>query len=181
MSHPSLQDRVTRLDNARWHGNAFTVPRTLIVMHTNEGGTFASSIEYLNTTTDKQASYHYGIEKDGRILRMTDSGLVAWHAGDSAWPNPIRATPGNQRPNGGRSVNGHAFGVCWASQNGEKVTDAQIESALWLCGFLMGLHHIPVEMVRGHEDVSPGRKSDPGAAMKMDEWRALLTNYLATA
>jgi N-acetylmuramoyl-L-alanine amidase len=179
MSHPNLQDRVTRLDCAVHHGGPFVKPRTMIIMHINDGGTFASSVLYLNTTTDKKASYHYGIEKDGRILRMTDSGLIAWHAGDSAWPNPVRATPENpDKPNGGASVNDHAFGICWASQ-GELITDAQIESGLWLCDFFMGLHRIPVNMVRGHLEVSPGRKQDPGSAMDMDEWRALLTKYQA--
>lgn len=181
MSRLDLQDRVTRLDSARWHGAPFTKPRTMIIMHINEGDTFASSIEYLNTTTDKKASYHYGIEKDGRILRMTDSALVAWHAGDSAWPSPLPATHANpDRPNAGRSVNDHAFGICWASQ-GERITDAQLESAQWLCGFFMGLHRIPVDMVRGHEEVSPGRKTDPGTAQPMDEYRALLTQYLVIA
>lgn len=179
MSHPSLQDRVTRLDNAKWHGGPFVSPPSMIVMHINDGDTFASSIEYLNTTTDKKASYHYGIEKDGRILRMTDAALVAWHAGDSAWPNPVRATKQNpDRPNGGKSVNGHALGICWASR-GEPVTDAQIESALWLCTLYMVPNRIPVELVRGHEEVSPGRKFDPGSAQPMDEYRALLTKYQA--
>ncbi|MCU1384988.1 MAG: hypothetical protein JWL71_3685 [Acidobacteria bacterium] len=181
MSHPSLQDRVTRLDNARWHGGPFTKPRTMIVMHINDGDTFASSIEYLNTTTDKKASYHYGIEKDGRILRMTDSGIIAWHAGDSAWPNPVRATAGNpDRPNGGASVNDHAFGFCWASR-GEAPTDAQLESAFWLCDFFMGLHGIALDMVRGHDEVAPGRKQDPLPAIDMNEFRALLATYRTLA
>ena len=181
MSHPSLQDRVTRVDSARHHGGPFTQPRTMIVMHINAGGTFARSIAYLNSTTKKKAAYHYGIEKDGQILRMTDSGLIAYHAGDSAWPNPVRATPSNpDRPNGGLSVNSRSFGICWASR-GEKISDEQIESALWLCGFLMGLHRIPVGMVRAHSEVAPGRKFDPGSAQPMDEFRALLANYMALA
>lgn len=84
------------------------------------------------------------------------------------------------RMRGGEGVQG-PFGVCWASQ-GEKITDAQIESALWLCGFLMGLHRIPVNGVVAHREVSPGRKTDPPpSAIDMDEWRALLANYLVLA
>jgi N-acetyl-anhydromuramyl-L-alanine amidase AmpD len=178
MSRPNLQDRVTRLDCAIYHGGPFPDVPTILVMHINDGGTFASSILYLNTTHDKKASYHYGIEKDGRILRMTDPGLVAWHAGDSAWPNPIPATAENpDKPNGGASVNHRALGICWASQ-GEPITDAQIESGLWLCDLYMQLYGIPVENVRGHLEVSPIRKSDPPpSSIVMDEWRALLTKH----
>ena len=181
MTHPSLQDRVTRLDSAKWHGGPFPAKPSMLVMHINDGDTFASSIEYLNTTTDKKASYHYGIEKDGRILRMTSPDLVAWHAGDSAWPHPVPATPDNpDRPNGGASVNKRAVGICWAS-HGEAITDAQIESGLWLCNLYLRANDIPIDMVRGHEEVSPGRKTDPGAAMGMQEWRALLTQYQVDA
>jgi len=171
MSHPSLQDRVTRLDCAVHHGGPFPAPPSMIVMHINDGDTFMSSVLYLNTTTDKKASYHYGIEKDGRIIRMTGPALVAWHAGDSAWPNPIAATPDNpNRPNGGASVNKRALGICGASRC-ERITDAQVESGLWLCHLYMLGNEIPVELVVGHLEVAPGRKSDPGSAMAMDEWR----------
>lgn len=181
MSHPNLQDRVTRLDCAVHHGGQFPVKPSMIVMHINDGDTFMSSVLYLNTTTDKQASYHYGIEKDGRIIRMTSPDLVAWHAGDSAWPHPVPATPDNpNRPNGGASVNHRSFGICWASK-GEAITDAQIESGMWLCNVYMRANDIPVDLVRGHEEVAPGRKTDPGSAQSMDEWRALLTQYQADA
>lgn len=183
MSHASLQRLVTRLDNAVHHGGPFGVQPDLIILHINEGDTFASSIEYLNTTEDKQASYHYGIERDGAIGRMCDPALIAYHAGDSAWPNPVRATPANpDHPNAG-SVNHRAIGICWAnSGNGEQLlTSAQLESAHWLCALFMGLHGIPLERVRGHYEIAPGRKRDPLPAIDMDTYRALLTTYLRTS
>jgi N-acetyl-anhydromuramyl-L-alanine amidase AmpD len=176
----SLQDRVVHLDNAKHHGGLRTYAVSLIVMHTTEGGSGRSTIEYLNTTTDKTASYHYIIERDGTILRMLRPNMVAYHAGDSAWPSPIKATPTNQKPNGGRSVNRVSVGISWANQ-GEPLTDAQLESALWLCGVLCKDYGVLVDSVRGHYEVAPGRKTDPKRVQDMTEFRALLTNSLREA
>lgn len=143
----------------------------MIIMHTTEGGSALSTIQYLNTTKDKDASYHYIIERNGTIYRMCDPNLVAYHAGDSAWPNPIPATPTNQKSNGGHSVNAISIGIAWANLTPEKLTDAQMESALWLVPLFMAMHNIDAEFVRGHYEVSPGRKTDPKPAMEMDEFR----------
>jgi N-acetyl-anhydromuramyl-L-alanine amidase AmpD len=179
MSRPSLQDRVVHLDNAVHHGSLREQKISLIVMHCTEGGTAKSTIDYLNTTTDKTASYHYIIERDGTIYRMCRTNIVAYHAGDSAWPNPVKATPANpDKPNGGKSVNRESIGIAWAHQGKEILTDAQIESALWLCGFHMDENLIPPSCVVGHYEISPGRKPDPLPAMDMKEWRALLLNYV---
>lgn len=178
MSRPSLQDRVTRLDNAVHNGGLRPGSPTMIIMHATDGDSARSSITYLNTTADKQASYHYLIDRDGSILRMLAPTQIAYHAGDSAWPNPTPATPQNpDRPNGGKSVNRTSIGIAWANK-GEPLTDAQLESALWLAGTFATQYRIPVERVRGHYEVSPGRKPDPMPAMDMDEFRALLTHYL---
>lgn len=174
----SLQDRVTHLDNAVHNGGLRSRPVTMLIMHATEGGSARSSIDYLNTTTDKDASYHYLIDRNGDILRMTRANIIAYHAGDSAWPNPIRATPSNQKPNGGRSVNAISIGVAWAN-DGEPLTDAQMESALWLADFLMTEYTVLLDNVRGHYEVSPGRKSDPLPAQAMPEFRALLQAYRA--
>jgi len=179
VSRPNLQSRVLHLDNAEHHGSLREGKPDLIVMHCTEGGTALSTIDYLNTTHDKTASYHYIIERNGAIYRMTNPVIVAYHAGDSAWPNPIAATSDNpDKPNKGASVNKRSVGIAWAHQGKEVLTDKQIESALWLCGFLMDSYSIPPSRVVGHYEVSPQRKIDPQPAMEMREWRKLLTNYL---
>lgn len=182
MSPPSLQSRVEHLDNALHHGglrDAAVV--TMLIWHASEGDeSAADTVHYLNTTQDKTASYHYVIDRDGGITRMTNPILVAYHAGDSAWPNPIRATPANpDRPNGGRSVNAISIGICFANNGrntGEAITDAQRESGLWLAGSLADDY--PIARHLGHLEVSPGRKVDPGPSLDMDEWRAAIAAYL---
>ena len=170
---PSRQSKVVHLDNAVHKGGRRPDSDiTLIVMHaTGADSTGMASIRYLNTTHDKKASYHYVIERDGKILRMTPTNLVAWHAGDSAWPCPVRYPPGNE----GHSVNKCSVGISWANDDvGEALTDEQVESGLWLCHVLMSQLGIPASRVVGHYEVSPGRKPDPRKAMSLREWRQML-------
>lgn len=176
MTHPSLQDRVVRLDNAVHHGGPRDRSRIdLIVMHATAGGSAMSSIDYLNSTTDKQASYAYVIDRDGIIYRMCPPAVIAYHAGDSAWPTPKRYPPGNHS-----SVNPHSLGIAWANwDDGEALTPKQTESGLWLCSVFIRDPGVPVERVVGHYEVSPGRKSDPEPAIPMEVWRDQLTYYLA--
>jgi N-acetylmuramoyl-L-alanine amidase len=185
MSHPSLQDRVVPLDNAVHHGGLRAdVDVTTLLLHASEGSESAQgTIEYLNTTGEKTASYNYVIDRPGTIYRMARPNIIAYHAGDSAWPNPVRATPANpERPNGGRSINRVAIGICWANNarnTGEGLTPEQLESGLWLCATLARQH--PIAHVLGHYEVSPGRKVDPLPAISMDTFRQLLTAYQVAA
>ena len=176
-----LSDRVTHQDSSVHHGGLRPNSSVqMLIMHTTDGDSAQSSIDYLNTTDDKTASYHYVIDRDGSIIRMTNPNLIAYHAGDSAWPNPVKATAANpDRPNGGRSVNRISIGIAWANK-GEPLTDAQVESGLWLCGTLATEYGVLTTSILGHYQVSPGRKTDPLPAQDMDEWRRLLTNYMAS-
>lgn len=149
----------------------------LIVMHATAGESAMSSINYLNQVADKVASYHYVIDRDGLIYRMCPVTTVAYHAGDSGWPNPVSYPPGN----GGRSVNAQSVGISWANRDdgSEPLTRPQVSGALWLCAIYVGAGYVSTSRVVGHRDVSPGRKSDPTpSAMPMDVWRALLSLYL---
>lgn len=183
MSHPSLQDRVRHADSAVHHGGLrASTDVTMRLWHATEGPQDADGIiEYLNTTEDKSASYHYLIDRDGTIVRMTRPNLIAYHAGDSAWPNPIPATRENpDRPNGGRSVNRVSIGIAFCNdgaETGEAITPAQIESALWLAAAIDEDYAIVRDL--GHLEVSPGRKIDPGPSLSMNEWRAQLAAYFA--
>lgn len=166
------QSRVHRLDNGVHHGGQRERDSiNLIVAHATAGDSAMSSINYLNTTTDKKASYHYCIDRDGLIYRMLPIETIAWHAGDSAWPSPQRYPPGN----GGKSVNANSIGIAWANKDdGEQLTKEQVESGLWLFRFWMDTLGIPPSKVAGHYEVSPGRKTDPRPAMTGKEWRSML-------
>lgn len=163
---------VQRLDNAVHHGGVMVIDPALIVWHTTNGGSARSSIDYLNTTADKVASYHYLIDRDGTVLRMTEPSLIAYHAGDSAWPSPKHFPPGNHD-----SINRLSLGIAWANK-GEPLTVQQKASGLWLAKFYCAKYGLtPLQMI-GHYECSPGRKTDPMPAIHMDDWRQQIREYL---
>lgn len=175
----SLQSRIVPVDYARWHGGQRELGDIqYIIAHATIGGSFTSSMKYLNTTEDKKASYHYGIERNGDIPRMLYPTWIAWACGDSAWPNPIRATPANpNRPNGGHSLNPISMSIAFANLgDGEQLTPAQLESGIWIFRFWMDKLKLPPSRVLGHYEISPGRKDDPQTSgLDMKEWRRTLS------
>lgn len=188
MPHASLQSRVVHLDDAAHHGGLREASDvTMLLWHASEGDESAQgTIHYLNTTEEKTASYTFVIDRDGMIYRMARVNLITYHAGDSAWPNPVHATRENpDRPNGGHSVNRVSIGICFANNarnrgvDADPITEAQRESACWLASVLMDQY--PIARSLTHAEVSPGRKVDPGPAISGDEIRAMLDAYLAAA
>lgn len=170
----SLQSRVIKLDNAKYHGRGRQRSDIdLIVMHCTGGASAHSSITWMNRhpiPAGSKTSYHYIIDRDGTIYRMCQPELVAYHAGASKVPRVQTSSS---------SVNPHSLGIAWANlNNGEPLTQAQVESALWLCSVFIDQCNIPIDRVVGHNEVSPGRKSDPAPAVGMDEFRGILRNYL---
>lgn len=169
---------VVRLDNAVHHGGTRVIDPSLIVWHTTDGDSAQSSIDYLNRTDDKVASYTYVIDRDGTIFRMTPVELVAYHAGDSAWPNPIAATKENpNRPNGGKSINRISLGIAWANK-GEPLTLQQKAAGLYLAKIYCARYGLTASQMIGHYECSPGRKVDPRPAIAMDDWRQFLRTNL---
>jgi N-acetyl-anhydromuramyl-L-alanine amidase AmpD len=173
----SLQSRVRKLDNARYHAGPRTEPILYLIYHATEGDSAESSIGWLNRDLtpeehNRKASYHYIIDRDGSIVRMCDPQLVAYHAGDSAWPSPAYYPPGN----GGHSLNAWSVGIAFANRgDGEPLTPQQLESGLWLST----VWNVPLARVRGHYEIAPGRKFDPAASLNMDDWRQLVARYRA--
>lgn len=183
----SCQALVRRCDPPKHHGGPRSLDDvTLIVMHCTAGGSAMSSIDYLNTTDEKVASYHYVIDRDGLIYRMCAPDVIAYHAGDSQWPGPALYPPGNvyhdeDGDTHHHTVNQKSIGIAWANldDGSEALTGAQITSALWLCGLFLATTSAKVSAnVRMHREVSPGRKSDPTpAVMPGDLWRQLVALY----
>lgn len=173
---------VTRLDNALWHdGPRSLVEVSLFVWHTTRSReSFRDSMHYLNTTTEKKASYHYGIERDGEIIRMLPVEKTAWACGDSAWPHPIPGDGTEEcRPNHGASVNKISISACWANDDSEKLTVQQIAAGLWLSKVYWARLNIPVSHFLGHKEVSPRRKVDPNAVdFTMDGFRRQLSAFI---
>lgn len=185
----SLQYRVTRLDNARYHGGPRDMAdvRYFIVHKTasDKTSTAQGIISWMNShlrareKPPRKVSYHYVVDRDGSIWRMLAPENIAYACGDSAWPNPVVWTPSNPKPNGGRSLNRISISAAFVNDNvGEKVTPKALESMEWLAHFWINDRRVNIRgpsAVLGHYEISPGRKFDP-RTLPMEDFRALLTD-----
>lgn len=167
-------------------------PRYL-VLHYTAGRSLESSVASLCTKKPSgNASAHVVLGRDGRIVQLAPFDVVTWHAGISAWDGLSglnahsigiemdnagaldrvggqylswfrQAYPDDQvhvaaHPHGGPVRGWHAY------------TGAQIERAIELAELLVATYGL--QEVLGHEDIAPGRKSDPGPAFPMAAVRA---------
>lgn len=164
-------------------------PRYLI-MHYTAGRSARESIDWFLNKNAK-ASAHIVIARDGTITQQVAFNRVAWHAGESRWQDLIglnRYSIGIELDNAGRLTRqgtnwrawfGGAYGdedVVVAAHKHESAPsgwhsypEPQLAAATQLARLLVQLYEL--RDVLGHEDISPGRKSDPGPAFPMASFR----------
>lgn len=103
---------------------------------------------YFQSIRGLQVSAHFVVRRDGELIQFVSCDARAWHAGASRW--------------GGRdNCNDFSIGIELEGLEGDAFDDRQYTALAHLLGAIAG--HYPVSDAVGHEDVSPGRKSDPGA------------------
>ena len=130
-----------------------TEPWRGIVVHASDGFAASGSIEHLRKVG---FSYHYIIERDGRVIKLVPLSRVAFHAGVS-------------RSYLGKNCNTYTVGICFANRESEKesIKPAQLKAAAELIAELKKAYP-SIVMITTHYAVSPGRKTDP--AMLAREW-----------
>lgn len=168
-----------------------TITPRWLVMHYTAGGSAAESISWL-ANPDAKASAHIVIGRDGSVTQMVDFNRRAWHAGDSTWKGVDglnghsigieldgygylgETGPGRWKfrstsiPDSDVIVARHKFG----SPNGgwPRYPQKQLDVALEMAKLIVSTYGL--EDVIGHDDISPGRKQDPGPAFDMAGFRA---------
>ena len=125
---------------------------SLVVIHGDAGKTDDGTIAWLADPASK-VSYHYLIGRNGRVYQFVPEQQKAWHAGISSYN-------GEKVVN---SVNPFSIGICFANNGtgAEGYTDIQYVEGAKLLAAVCKRHNLPLHRVRGHWEVSPGRKTDP--------------------
>jgi N-acetyl-anhydromuramyl-L-alanine amidase AmpD len=72
------------------------------------------------------------------------------------------------------SVNPTSIGVAFANDGTEPYRPAQYKAGARLVADICKRHQIPTHMIRGHYEVSPGRKTDPWKHFDWGEFYRLL-------
>lgn len=122
---------------------------SMIVLHaTADGGNEAGAESWMRSAAS-QVSAHLHIRRDGSVTRLVSDLDRAWHAGRSEW-------------GGITDVNSASLGWEIANRNDgeEPYTDAQYRTVARLLQ-----HYLPQGISRAdvvsHEQIAPGRKTDP--------------------
>ncbi len=132
----------------------------MIILHYTGMTDGAAALARL-TDPAARVSAHYLVEEDGRVFALAPEDRRAWHAGRSYWRGE---TDINARSIGVEIVNpGHEFGY-------RPFPAVQIAAVVDLLSDIRERWPVPDDLILGHSDVAPGRKSDPG---ELFPWQAL--------
>ena len=114
------------------------------------------------TQAGRGVSAHYLVrDEPAAVYQLVDENRRAWQAGVSSWA-------------GNTNLNSSSIGIEIVNQGFTESSDvppvrtyypfpqAQIDEVIRLSKDIVARHHIKPEHVLGHQDIAPGRKSDPG-------------------
>jgi AmpD protein len=114
---------------------------------------------YYATLAALRVSAHFLVRRNGTLLQFVPCKRRAWHAGASCW-------------NGRERCNDYSIGIELEGTDDDGYADAQYTTLARLIRALK--RRYPVEDVVGHNDIAPGRKTDPGPAFDWARLRTLL-------
>ena len=106
-----------------------------------------------------KVSPHYLIDRNGAIFQFVAEEAKAWHAGDSKLP--FAHDPREQ-------VNDFSIGIELIGDTTSPFLDAQYTALAQLIADIRTRH--PIQHIVGHDEIAPGRKTDPG---KLFNWKKI--------
>ena len=164
-----------------------------LVFHYTAGSSAQGSIESLCTKKPTgNASAHLVLARDGSITQLAPFNVSTWHAGISHWNGLTgmnQYTIGIEVDNAGKLIQvgekyrawfgreypedqvvrarhkNESETACWHA-----FTEEQIKAALDLSQLLIEKYNL--KDILGHEDIAPGRKTDPGPAFPLSNIRS---------
>jgi AmpD protein len=104
-----------------------------------------------------RVSAHFLVRRDGALMQFVPCVGRAWHAGASSWRGRPRC-------------NDFSVGVELEGADDVPFEDAQYDELARLTRALM--HTYPIADIVGHNEIAPGRKTDPGAHFDWKRFRA---------
>lgn len=194
IAHHRLLSDYVQHESIEKHSGQFAkgLPDT-IVFHYSGTGTLQSAVSTL-LDPDVKASVHLVIGRNGSVIQLLPFDRIAWHAGVSEYQGRKdlnRYSIGIELENAGRLTKsgdqyaawfGRTYGddeVTYATHRNEsepshwhRYTEAQISTAIDICRVLCRTYDIA--NIVGHDEISVGRKFDPGPAFPVDILRERL-------
>ncbi|MGR3714903.1 MAG: N-acetylmuramoyl-L-alanine amidase [Shimia sp.] len=134
----------------------------LIVLHYTAMKTAEAALERLCDPIP-EVSAHYLICEKGRVFKLVDEEMRAWHAGAGTWQ-------------GKGDINSRSIGIELDNRGTHPFSEPQMVALETLLPTIMARWNIAASSVIGHSDMAPGRKFDPGPRF---DWRRLAFQNLA--
>jgi AmpD protein len=117
---------------------------------------------YFASIYQMRVSAHCLIKRDGHIVQFVPFDKKAWHAGVSSFQGVGRC-------------NDYSIGVELEGADHIPYTQAQYQSLSVLTKELMQDYTaITLGRIVGHNDIAPGRKTDPGIAFNWSQYRQMI-------
>lgn len=146
-----------------------TVKITHIVIHAMSG--FMAGTLQRFKDPKSQVSAHYGVGRDGKIVRYVTDDLSAWHVVDA---NPFCL--GIEHEDMFQNNDGRIYGGCMG--NLAWTTPSQLNASATLTAALMQKYNVPLTNVIGHNDPFlrhyRNNHQDPGALFPWNTYRFLV-------
>lgn len=112
---------------------------------------------YFDQLRPLRVSAHFLIRRDGTVMQFVSAHDRAWHAGVSSFCGQERC-------------NDFSIGIELEGTDFVAFADAQYNALAALTIALKSAY--PLKHVTGHEDIAPGRKTDPGPFFDWTEYQA---------
>lgn len=131
-------------------------------------------ISWLTAADTNYVSAHFVIDRLGYITMLVNPDQdAAYHAGVSMWLDPVCA---KFREN----CNDFMLGIELVGDgNVVAYTSEQISACAKLSAYLSNKYGFLVKQIVGHQDISPGRKVDPGKFFPWEEFYCKVIKYKA--
>ncbi len=111
--------------------------------------------------TGVRVSSHLFIRRDATVVQFVPFDKRAWHAGESSFQG---------RP----ACNDYSIGIELEGTDTSGYHAEQYQVLAEICRLLISSYHIPPEHIKGHSDIAPHRKTDPGPLFDWNKFRDLL-------
>lgn len=119
--------------------------------------------DYFKQISELKVSCHIFIDRKGNAHQFVPFNKRAWHAGKSSH-------------NGQSQCNDFSIGIELEGADHIPYTKDQYETLARCTRALIDYYGITLDDIKGHSDISPGRKSDPGQSFDWDYYFELLNS-----
>jgi AmpD protein len=117
---------------------------------------------YFESIASLQVSAHLLIDRSGQVTQFVPFDQRAWHAGRSCF-------------RGREGCNDFSIGIELEGTDNQPYTDAQYLALAAIVRLLKTTYPaIDAQAIKGHSDIAPGRKTDPGPAFDWPRLHQLL-------